>query len=116
MVTPDDRWKCHKSRWSRLSQSVEMPHAAHSPVITGQRIFPTFPAFRIKVGGTSLDSKQWNYAAGRMTGAEVVALKIDETVAWQGEPLHNVPDSPHTGFVAPIEIPGISADGREVEE
>ncbi|HWB07862.1 MAG TPA: hypothetical protein VG826_01370 [Pirellulales bacterium] len=62
------------------------------------------------------DGEQWSYAAGRMTGAEVVVLKIDEAVAWQGEPLHNVPDSPHTGFVAPIEIPGISADGREVEE
>lgn len=62
------------------------------------------------------DDKRWSYAAGRMTGAEVVVLKIDETIAWQGEPLHNVPDSPHTGFVAPIEIPGISADGREVEE
>jgi hypothetical protein len=62
------------------------------------------------------DDKRWSYAAGRMTGAEVVVLKIDETIAWQGEALHNVPDSPHTGFVAPIEIPGISADGREVEE
>lgn len=62
------------------------------------------------------DNERWSYAAGRMTGAEIVALKIDETIAWQGEPLHNVPDSPHTGFVAPIEIPGISADGREVEE
>jgi len=62
------------------------------------------------------DGKQWSYAAGRMTGAEVVVLKIDETVAWQGEPLHNAPDSPHTGFVAPIEIPGISADGREADE
>ncbi len=62
------------------------------------------------------DGQQWSYAAGRLTGAEVVDLKIDETVAWQGEPLHNVPDSPHTGFVAPIEIPGISPNGREVEE
>ncbi|HWB10423.1 MAG TPA: hypothetical protein VG826_14420 [Pirellulales bacterium] len=62
------------------------------------------------------DGKQWSYASGRLTGAEEVVLAIDETIAWQGEPLHNVPESPHTGSVVPIEIPGISADGREVEE
>jgi hypothetical protein len=62
------------------------------------------------------DGKQWSYAAGRMTGAQEVVLSLDETIAWQGAPLQKGDDSPFTGSIAPVEIPGISADGREIDE
>jgi hypothetical protein len=62
------------------------------------------------------DGKQWNYAAGRMTGAQEVVLTLDETIAWQGAPLQKGTDSPFTGSIVLIDIPGISADGREIDE
>jgi hypothetical protein len=62
------------------------------------------------------DGKQWTYAAGRMTGAQEVVLTLDETIAWQGAPLQKGADAPFTGSIAPIDIPGISADGREIDE
>lgn len=62
------------------------------------------------------DGKEWSFAAGRMTGAEDVVLTIDETTEWKGPPLQSTPKSPHVGYLTPIEIPGISADGREIEE
>lgn len=62
------------------------------------------------------DGTNWSYAAGRMTGAEVVVLKLDDAVVWEGAPLQNGRNSPFTGSIAPIEIPGIAADGSEIQE
>src|SRR5262245_22383728 len=62
------------------------------------------------------DGKQWSYAAGRMTGAQEVVVTLDETIAWEGAPLQKGDDSPFTGSIAPVEIPGIAADGREIDE
>jgi hypothetical protein len=62
------------------------------------------------------DGRKWTYAAGRMTGAETVVLTIDDLVAWEGPPLQNGMDSPFTGSIAPIDIPGIAADGSEIAE
>ncbi len=60
------------------------------------------------------DGKTWSYAAGRMTGAEVVVLTLDNELAWQGAPLQKGPESPFTGSIAPVDIPGIAADGSEL--
>lgn len=62
------------------------------------------------------DGTQWNYAAGRMTGAEQVVLTIDNNTAWEAAPLQPGVNSPYTGSIARIEIPGISKDGSELEE
>jgi hypothetical protein len=62
------------------------------------------------------DGKEWKYAAGRLTGAEVVVLTLDDAVAWEGAPCQADRDSPFTGSITPIEIPGIAADGSEIQE
>lgn len=62
------------------------------------------------------DGSKWTYAAGRMTGAQVVVLTLDGDVAWEGAPLQKGYDSPFTGNLAPIDIPGIAADGTEVAQ
>jgi len=62
------------------------------------------------------DGVKWNYAAGRMTGAQSVTLTIDNAIAWQGLPLQKGNESPYTGSLAPIEIPGIGPDGSELKE
>jgi hypothetical protein len=62
------------------------------------------------------DGKQWSYAAGRMTGAEEVVLTLDDTIVWEGAPLQKGDNSPFTGSIAPVDIPGIAADGREIDE
>ena len=61
------------------------------------------------------DGKAWHYAAGRLTGAQEVILYLDDSVVWKGAPLHESRDSPFTGSVTPIAIPGIAADGREID-
>jgi hypothetical protein len=61
------------------------------------------------------DGERWSYAAGRMTGAQVVVLTLDGAVAWEGTPLQMGRDSPFTGSITPIDIPGIAADGSEIE-
>ena len=62
------------------------------------------------------DGKNWNYAAGRMTGAKEVVLTIDDTIAWQGPPPNYGLTSPSTGDNFPIDIPGIAKDGSEIKE
>lgn len=61
------------------------------------------------------DGERWTYAAGRMTGAQVVVLTLDKAVAWEGAPLQMGRDSPFTGSITPIDIPGIAADGSEIK-
>ena len=62
------------------------------------------------------DGTKWNYAAGRMTGAQSVVLTIDEKIAWQGLPLQKGNESPYTGSLSPIDIPGVGPDGSEAKE
>jgi hypothetical protein len=62
------------------------------------------------------DGKKWSYAAGRMTGAQVVVLTLDNAIAWEGPPLQMGHDSPFTGSITPLDIPGIAADGSEIRD
>jgi hypothetical protein len=62
------------------------------------------------------DGKRWKYAAGRLTGAPVVVLTLDDTKAWEGAPCQAGRDSPFTGSITPIAIPGIAEDGSEIKE
>ena len=62
------------------------------------------------------DGKGWSYAAGRMTGAQVVALTLDDVVAWEGAPLEMGRDSSFTGSITPVDIPGIAPDGSEIRD
>ncbi|HEY4259955.1 MAG TPA: hypothetical protein VGM98_07340 [Schlesneria sp.] len=58
----------------------------------------------------------WSYAAGRMTGAQEVVLTFDDAIAWQGAPLQQGKESPFTGHIEPIDIPGIDRNGKEIAE
>jgi hypothetical protein len=62
------------------------------------------------------DGMQWSFAAGRMTGADVVVLTLDDQVVWEGPPLKSSSDSPFTGSTTPIDIPGIAADGSDIKD
>ena len=62
------------------------------------------------------DGKGWKYAAGRMTGAQVVVLTLEGVTAWEGPPLQEGRNSSFTGSITPIDIPGIAADGSEIKE
>ncbi len=62
------------------------------------------------------DGTKWNFAAGRMTGAQSVSMTIDDVIAWQGLPLQKGNESPYTGSISPIEIPGVGPDGSELKE
>lgn len=62
------------------------------------------------------DDQGWFYAAGRMTGAEEVVLTLDNKPVWEGAPLQKGADSPFTGSIEFIEIPGLAADGSELSE
>lgn len=62
------------------------------------------------------DGLKWRYAAGRMTGAEVVEVTLDGMKVWEGAPLDHHYHSPFTGSISKIEIPGIAADGSEISE
>jgi hypothetical protein len=62
------------------------------------------------------DGSEWKYAVGRLSGAESIELKLDDTQVWQGPPVKPGVTSPYTGSIAPIRIPGFDANGREIEE
>lgn len=61
------------------------------------------------------DGKQWSYAVGRMTGADVVVMTIDDAVVWQGPPVQPGLTSPSTVDAFSIDIPGIAKDGSEIK-
>ena len=42
------------------------------------------------------DGKRWSYAVGRMTGAQVVVVTLDNAVVWKGRPLEMGRDSAFT--------------------
>ena len=56
------------------------------------------------------DGKEWSYAAGRMTGAQLVALSLDGAIVWEGATPRMRRDSSYTASSTPIDIPGIAAD------
>jgi hypothetical protein len=62
------------------------------------------------------DGKEWSYAAGRMTGAQVVVLTLDGANVWEGETPQMRRNFSFTGSIFPIDIPGIAADGSEIPE
>jgi hypothetical protein len=62
------------------------------------------------------DGEKWSFAASRMTGAQVVVLTLDDAIVWQGAPLEMGTDSPFTGSITPIAIPGIAEDGSEIQQ
>lgn len=62
------------------------------------------------------DGDEWNYSAGRMTGAQSVSVTLDDNTVWTGAPLEEGRKSPYTGSVAAVVVPGFTADGKEVAE
>lgn len=62
------------------------------------------------------DGKTWNYAVGRLSGAQKISLSIDRNTAWEGAPVRYSADSPYTASNANAEIPGLAPDGSEVEK
>jgi hypothetical protein len=62
------------------------------------------------------DGNSWNYAAGRLTGAATVVLTIDGSTAWEGAPVRYGFNSPYSASNAAADIPGIAADGSEIED
>jgi hypothetical protein len=62
------------------------------------------------------NGQNWSYAAGRLTGAQEVVLSLDNSIAWHGDPLEAGVNSPFTGHLEPIDIPGIAKEGSETNE
>jgi hypothetical protein len=62
------------------------------------------------------DGTAWNFGAGRLTAATTVILTLDDSTAWEGAVVRNAVDSPYTASSAPADVPGIAADGSEIEE
>jgi hypothetical protein len=62
------------------------------------------------------DGKTWTYAAGRLAGAGKIALTLDEKPAWEGPRIRYAASATYTATNAPIDIPGIAADGSELEQ
>jgi hypothetical protein len=62
------------------------------------------------------DGKEWSYAVGRLAGAGKISVSIDEAIAWEGTPVKYHPRSSYTASNAPIDIPGVSPDGKQVED
>lgn len=64
----------------------------------------------------SADGRTWQYAVGRMTGAEDVSATLDGTTVWTGPPLGKKPTSPFIGSESFPKIPGIADDGSDLPE
>jgi hypothetical protein len=62
------------------------------------------------------DGKAWNYAAGRLAGAQTISLSIDGAKAWEGDPVRYGWNSSYTASNAKADIPGIAEDGTEIKE
>lgn len=62
------------------------------------------------------DGKGWNYAVGRLGGAQTISLSIDRKTAWEGPLVRYSADSSYTASGADAEIPGIGPDGSEIEQ
>ncbi|MGE5192018.1 MAG: hypothetical protein ACM3U2_05905 [Deltaproteobacteria bacterium] len=62
------------------------------------------------------DGKAWNYAVGRLSGAQTISLSIDRKTAWEGARVRYSASSPYTASNAHAEIPGLAPDGSEIEQ
>jgi hypothetical protein len=62
------------------------------------------------------DGQAWNYAVGRVTGAQTVSLSIDGAKAWEGPPVRYALNSPYTASDARADIPGVAPDGSEIKD
>ncbi|WLD12057.1 hypothetical protein [Planctellipticum variicoloris] len=99
-----------------LPQPVDRYTPAEAERADGAIFFFTFGTNPEVVLLIESDGERWEFAAGRMTGAQEVVLTIDNTIVWTGPPLQEGGDSPFTGNIKAIEIPGIAADGSEIGE
>lgn len=99
-----------------LPQPVDRYTPAEAERADGAIFFFTFGTNPEVVLLIESDGERWEFAAGRMTGAQEVVLTIDNTIVWTGPPLQEGVDSPFTGNIKAIEIPGIAADGSEIGE
>lgn len=99
-----------------LPQPVDRYSPSKDAQADGAIFFLTFGTNPEVVLLVESDGEKWSFAAGRLTGAEQVELKFDNTIVWQGDPLKGGPTSPFTGHLERITIPGIAADGSEVRE
>jgi len=62
------------------------------------------------------DGKAWSYAAGRLTGAQLVGLSLDGAIVWEGATPRMGRGSSYTASITAIDIPGIAADGSDIPE
>jgi hypothetical protein len=107
----DENQKCELRM---LSQPVDRYVPSKAPNADGAIFLFTFGTNPEVLLLMESDGTQWQYAAGRMTGAEEVVLTIDGTIEWKAAALQPGTNSPYTGSIAPIEIPGIAKDGSEL--
>jgi hypothetical protein len=64
------------------------------------------------------DESSWQYAVGRMTGAEIIEMALDGKPVWQALPLEEGPQAPYTYIESRREvlIPGFDAQGKEIAD
>ncbi|MBS0202236.1 MAG: hypothetical protein JSS49_04995 [Planctomycetes bacterium] len=99
-----------------LPQPVDRYAPSSAKLADGAIFFFTFGTNPEVVLLIESDGQRWEYAAGRLTGAEKVVLTYDSKLVWSGPPLQSGLDSPFTGSVIPTLIPGLGADGKELPE
>lgn len=97
-----------------LSQPVDRYVPSQAPNADGAIFLFTFGTNPEVLLLMESDGIQWQYAVGRMTGAEEVVLTIDGTIEWRATALQPGTTSPYTGSIAPMDIPGIAKDGSEL--
>jgi len=61
------------------------------------------------------DGQAWNYAVGRLSGAQTISLSIDGKTAWEGAPVRYGINSFYTASNAQADIPGLAPDGSEIK-
>lgn len=108
--------KTEKCELRLLPQPVDRYTPAKRDKADGAIFFLTFGTNPEVVLLIESDGEQWNFAAGRLTGAQEVTVRFDDVIVWQGDPLQGGAASPFTGHLEPIMIPGIGADGKEIRE
>lgn len=62
------------------------------------------------------DGQSWQFAAGRLSGAETITLTYGGKTVWDGDPVRAGVKSPYTGSITLIEIPGLDRNGMEIRE
>ena len=114
--TAQEQVKGDQAELRLLPQPVDRYSPTDAERADGAIFFFTFGTNPEVVLLIETDGTKWSYAAGRLTGAESVVLKLEKEVAWQGPAMKPGIRSSHTGSLAPIDIPGIGPDGRDLGE